>query len=754
MIKYRSSDAASRTSKIQDLSSLDYETLIHIQRQYFDWFAEKFQINTIEEWYLVKNDTIKENGGKDMLQYYGGSLSALLMCTYEDVQWTPWKFESVPQHYWDDPDHQLQFFDWLAEQLQFKDINEWYTITTNIIGQYGGWSILNRHNNSLVSAITCIYPDHDWQVWRFESVPMHYWENEENQRNFFHWLSEKLNVHSLDDWYKIKKSDFTENGAAGLLHSYCSDSPCIGLSIAYPDTEWQPWRFEVMPHGYWNVPEYRMQYAEYLADKLEVMKMDDWYKISAKDFAENCGSSLLRNYYEDSPSLAIMSFYPEYDWQPWRFETVQQHHWEKLENRRNYFDWLAEQLKCDLIEDWYGIDQGTFLEFGGHGILHHYDRSIRWALLDIYKDTNWQPWRFDSLPHRYWDELEHRIQYMEYIRDRMNFNNGMEDWYSIREEDIDSHGFSKFYDRWVGYAVMDIYPEHIWEPWRFQEIPRGFWDDLERQRNYADWLADRLGISQCEDWYECSLRDLIDHYGQSLANYWNANHGTILSKIYRDTDWKPWRFQGIKMRWNPLEQYEFVRWLEDKYDLTAPSKWQGITRHFLESNHGKGLLWKYGGSISSLLSTHYPDMEWNWNKWMLNGSSQSQWILRDFIAMLLPKKCEVEINYSTGWMSSNGKTSIHFDVWIPSHNVAFEYQGIQHYLHTSFVHEESSLSKQNERDLFKEMDCNRKNIRLVSVPFWSRLDSEYVGELLKDAIGEELEWRDRKESMLYIPDWI
>ena len=35
-------------------------------------------------------------------------------------------------------------------------------------------------------------------------TPKNYWSNIENQRKYFHWLSNKLNIKSNEDWYNIK----------------------------------------------------------------------------------------------------------------------------------------------------------------------------------------------------------------------------------------------------------------------------------------------------------------------------------------------------------------------------------------------------------------------------------------------------------------------------------------------------------------------------------------------------------------------
>ena len=34
-----------------------------------------------------------------------------------------------------------------------------------------------------------------------------------------------------------------------------------------------------------------------------------------------------------------------------------------------------------------------------------------------------------------------------------------------------------------------MYPDYNWLPWRFERVPRHFWEDKKNQRNFLDWFA-------------------------------------------------------------------------------------------------------------------------------------------------------------------------------------------------------------------------------------------------------------------------
>ncbi len=50
--------------------------------------------------------------------------------------------------------------------------------------------------------------------------------------------------------------------------------------------------------------------------------------------------------------------------------------------------------------------------------------------------------------------------------------------------------------------ISTIFPEYEWLPWKFNQTPNGFWNDLNNQRQYVNWKGRQLGIINLEDWYK------------------------------------------------------------------------------------------------------------------------------------------------------------------------------------------------------------------------------------------------------------
>ena len=70
------------------------------------------------DWYKVRADDINQNGGSGMLwRQYGGSPSRALQAIYPEHVFLPWKFSSVSKLFWPQLENQIQFFDWVKNEV-------------------------------------------------------------------------------------------------------------------------------------------------------------------------------------------------------------------------------------------------------------------------------------------------------------------------------------------------------------------------------------------------------------------------------------------------------------------------------------------------------------------------------------------------------------------------------------------------------------------------------------------------------------
>lgn len=86
------------------------------------------------------------------------------------------------------------------------------------------------------------------------------------------------------------------------------------------------------------------------------------------------------------------------------------------------------------------------------------------------------------------------------------------DWYQVTPKGIEENGGGSMLRRAFGnnhiQAITSAFPEYEWKEWLFSErvSPLG---DLKIQKKILFEIGERLKISQIEDWYSVSSRDIL-----------------------------------------------------------------------------------------------------------------------------------------------------------------------------------------------------------------------------------------------------
>jgi hypothetical protein len=59
--------------------------------------------------------------------------------------------------------------------------------------------------------------DYPWLVWKFPNVPNKFWQNEENNRKYFDWLTKKLNIECAEDWSRVTAEQLNQMRGSSLI---------------------------------------------------------------------------------------------------------------------------------------------------------------------------------------------------------------------------------------------------------------------------------------------------------------------------------------------------------------------------------------------------------------------------------------------------------------------------------------------------------------------------------------------------------
>lgn len=338
----------------------------------------------------------------------------------------------------------------------------------------------------------------------------------EKQKNFWDVLGKDLGVSSLENWYQISSAKLPLT-ARSLIRVHHGGSFSAALKTAYPDHDWDLFRFLEVPSGYWQLKENRKAYLDKLGPTLGVTKLEDWYSVTRTQYFAH-GNRKFNRYYRALPA-ALMDVYPEHRWLPWKFESwvVPRNYWATKENRMNALHWLKSIMNPDgsaPLSVWYHLSTKDIRKHGLYSLLtQHYKSSFPTMLKELYPHHEWLEWHFSSCPRAFWNgtsrtfesrlcrtsflfsvfqtmaerlmlacasvtEKSNRKKYLEWAGEQLGVKRP-EDWYQIRALQVRQlgAGMLSHYRNSLVSALVDLYPEHQWDLKQFYKATEGTMSD-------------------------------------------------------------------------------------------------------------------------------------------------------------------------------------------------------------------------------------------------------------------------------------
>ncbi len=186
----------------------------------------------------------------------------------------------------------------MANETGIKHLSDWYNVKRRA----------KKLKLPLFTILTRAYPDHDWHPWKFDRVPTGFWQEAKNQKHFFSWLSQELNIQHSSDWYRVKLSDVTRRGGAAIMAQH-HFSLFKALSSVYNNVTWDAWKFSRTPLGYhhvsvimthisyWKDMKNQRLFFEHLEQELHIQSPTDWYKVTKTQLVERHATGLLKQHH-------------------------------------------------------------------------------------------------------------------------------------------------------------------------------------------------------------------------------------------------------------------------------------------------------------------------------------------------------------------------------------------------------------------------------------------------------------------------
>jgi len=383
------------------------------QRLYLYWIYSEYNLSIPSQSYQLGLHHFRARKGSGLLyNVYRNSVSQAIVMAFPEFEWIPWAFHKVPNKFWKNRENHKMFFDFLGRKLNITCKSGWYDVTHQKIEDLGGSSILTLHyNNSALQALSSVYPDHEWEEWRFSSKWL---DSPIIMRKFLFKCARGLGIEVPHSLYSVESYDIEKQGIYDSLRflSHTSGNmknlfknlnklPSEVISHVFVELSWEMWHFLSIPKSFWADRNNHQKYFEWLESSLGFQTPQDWYTLNHKplNYSQGVVNELVDYSYKGSKTAALAAIFPDKMWNSWLGKGKNDTFWSKGDNYSNYFSWFYEEfaLRGDLVshqrefffqhrdpeifylpQDLYKFKMSNIKQMGGDGIVHYlYGGSLR-----------------------------------------------------------------------------------------------------------------------------------------------------------------------------------------------------------------------------------------------------------------------------------------------------------------------------------------------------------------------------------------
>ena len=613
--------------------------------------------------------------------------------------------------YWCNSQNQIEFMNNLFYSSKLNNLDDFLKIKVNGLLKQRGRGLLAHYHNNYYELLTSLYPNYpfDFQTKKQKG----YWKSLDNQRLFMTSLFHTLKLTKLDDWKTVSLVTIRQHGGRGILAQH-NDNLFDLLLYIYPS---HPWLFKrKKSNGFWTQFDHSRDFLISLYEKFRFQSLDEFTKVNKKCIVENGGKYLLSIYNNDLSRL-LSSNFPNYPWPP-SFDLslfynnnddddsnimnnsnlkVQNNNrklkmkisipnfkklnkdkkwWHKIENQGEYMDHLYHYLKLQSLDDWKLQDISIIQNYNGKILSKQYQNRIRYLLRSIYPNF---PWNFKERKSiKYWRSTLNQRNFMNELFDKLKLKS-IGDFKSITRKEIKQNG---------GKSILQFY------------------------RNLYSLFSTLYPSSFCySNW-----NSHPSFYSDDINNINDNENDINNNNLFNNLDYSRDFWNDIKPK---TKKEKFLK-LINKYQIRKKEDW-----------------YRFGAippkKLISQLKTHFPNEKWSIYQFTKKSKKSKQRNLFLILSSIFPHFLMLE-NYRHPFLASSiTKSILELDLYFPSLQLAIEYQGEQHF--DDFPSTFSPLILYQMNDLEKKKLCDKLQLHLVVIPYWSDLSSHSLLFSLKSFLN-------------------
>eukprot|EP00026_Physarum_polycephalum_P002126 Phypoly_transcript_02130.p1 GENE.Phypoly_transcript_02130~~Phypoly_transcript_02130.p1 ORF type:complete len:911 (+),score=100.93 Phypoly_transcript_02130:69-2801(+) len=298
------------------------------RREFFDNFATNKNLDPLNpnNWYSVASHEITScKKGHSLMKYYSMSFVRALVDIYPEVNFLESKFMFVSKKFWLEPKNRRNWFDTFAEERSFDPLiaDNWYNIAhQTITATKGGKTVLQYHSGSYRKAVSDLYPNLHLQYDKFINLPVNFWQDPKNRRQFFDKFASTQFFDPLcaSKWYNIDANSVlsTKGGASVIAYHGSFMKAVVDL---YPEVQFNITKFTSIPKNFWRDPTNRRKWFDMFAESMSFNPLlaHHWYSVTASSVKSTKKGGSVLDYYGGNFIKAAIDLYPELHLQKEKF---------------------------------------------------------------------------------------------------------------------------------------------------------------------------------------------------------------------------------------------------------------------------------------------------------------------------------------------------------------------------------------------------------------------------------------------------
>lgn len=291
-------------------------------------------------------------------------------------------------------------------------------------------------------------------------------------------------------------------------------------------------------------------------------ELDDWYKKNRGQISQGF-LNILRNKKENLIDYLERIYDTKVEF--WKMNPrAPEGCWDNSKRCQQYLNWLAMELGITCDSDWYRVTRQDFNKNYGGSLLVREKRIVdilnKYLHPKVFNELN-----FSFKPQSFWTDQGNIRIFIEMIIENEKLIIP-EDFNKINVEILKKYNGLSLVHHYPSIAdcIIQIFPEYRLNFWLFKHSRN--WLELSSQRQYLDWLGNKLGFTKQNDWYNINEEDFQKNYGGRLLDIYEHSISNCVSSIYLDKRWKKSNFYKQKFK-NELRVFSILECIFPNYEV-------------------------------------------------------------------------------------------------------------------------------------------------------------------------------------------